>query len=214
LTWEIERSESVNERVERDGYSSLSWPERLYHGVWWLLFVAYGPGFEQYFVDAPQEWIDAAREGLAEIGAQGMLAAFDEALRLLPWKEPTADAARRYELFSRLSQEALDQIYEFSSRFTDQPYPAEALELFAERFDHLFTGPRTELALWKSKIARGVDTTPRYVSKVMDFSKEAEKDRPYSSRSCPHCGYPSPDYRPRCKRCDFPHGRAQPRTTA
>lgn len=208
MNWEITINEAIEERVARDGYKSLSQPERLYHGVWWLLFVAYGPGFVQYFRDAPPEWVAAAREGLRAIGAPGMASLLDQAISLLPDGRLPPDTAAREALFGSLTEEQDNKIYEVCSRFTDEPYPDELMAEFAREHDDQFFGPRTELALWQSKVDRGVDTTPRYATKVMDFEKEAEKDRPNSSRNCPNCGYPTPNYRARCKRCDYPHGKA------
>ncbi|MBC8875547.1 MAG: DUF4375 domain-containing protein [Planctomycetes bacterium] len=208
MNWEVEINESIDERIERDGYDSLSEPERLYHGVWWLLFVAYGPGFIQYFRDTPWAWVAAARKGLSAIRADGMASLLDQAIALLPNGELPVDAASAETVFEQLKSEREDRIEEVCGRFTDEPYPEESLAAYAQTHDDRFTGPRTRLELWQSKIDRGVDTTPQYTAKVMDFEKEAEKDRPYSSRSCPHCGYPTPDYRARCKRCDYPHGKA------
>ena len=92
-------------------------------------------------------------------------------------------------------------------QLADLEYPAEQLASYVAENDAGFLGPRTEWELWESKVNRGYDTTPHYVTREMDFEEEAKKDRENSSRDCPHCGYPSPDYRSRCKRCDCPHGR-------
>ena len=208
MTWEIEVNESIDERIELAGYESLSKPERLYHGVWWLLFVAYGPGFVQYFEEVPPEWVSAAREGLLAIGADGMASLLDQAIALLSDGKIPPDTSSREKLFDELTEEQQERIEDICAQFTDKEYPDEALQALAEKNDAEFYGPRTQLDLWQSKVNRGVDTTPRYVTKVMDFEKEAEKDRSYSSRCCPHCGYPTPDYRARCKRCDYPHGKA------
>jgi hypothetical protein len=204
---DIEIEESIEERIARDGWESLSRPERLYYGVWWLSFVAGGPGLEQYFGETPDAQIEAAREGLRELGAIGSLAILDEARGLSPWRPvpPGMDDADPRVAAILANQEKWSDA---SRRFTDEPYPGDLLQAYFERNESSFTGPRTALELWQSKVARGADTTPRYVSKAVDFEKEAELDRPNSSRSCPHCGYPTPDYRPRCKRCDYPHGRA------
>jgi len=208
MLWEIDKSDAIDEKIARDGYDSLSRPERLYHGVSWLLFVVYGPGFVQYFEEAPPEWVAAAREGLQVIGAPRMASLLNEAISFLPGGEVPPNESARGALCDNLSEDLQEAIEEVAARFTDEPYPEDLLTQFAEVHDCEFTCPRTELALWQSKMERGVDTTPRYVTKVMDFEIEAERDRPYSSRSCPHCGYPTPDYRPKCKRCDYPHGRA------
>jgi hypothetical protein len=202
MDYEIEIIDSVEERLHRDGYGALTGPERLYFEVTKLLQLAYGPGLEHYFADTPEEQIQLAKTGLKEIGAHEMAGIIEEALamsglylvsvRPLPW------------IFSPFEK----KMEALTNRLQDLPYPGKALDDYARRNDARFLGPRTQLELWQSKVDRGVDTTPRYVSKVIDFEKEAEEDRHYSTRSCPNCGYPTPDYRPRCKRCDYPHGRA------
>ena len=122
--------------------------------------MAYGPGFTQYFEETPFEWISAAREGLQTINAHGMASLLDQAILLLPDGELPQDADSREALLDNLTEEQEDEIYKVCGRFTNEPYPDESLELFAKKHDAHFTGPRTQLELWQSKVDRGVDTTP------------------------------------------------------
>ena len=109
--------------------------------------------------------------------------------------------------FSEATIATMDRL---SDSFTDYPDDLGRLvDTYVGTHDEDFRGPRTLLDMWQSKRNRGVDTTPRVVTRKIDFAIEAERDRPHSSRPCPVCDYPSPDYRKTCKRCGFPHGRVK-----
>jgi hypothetical protein len=205
MSWEIEPHESIEERIAVGGAGELTGPERTYHAVWWLLFVAYGPGLLTYFNETDRAQIDTALDGLALIGADSFRSELTTALELLPddYFERTI-SARNADIPEALE----DAIYDRQRTFTDLPYPEDALAEFVARHDAEFVGPRTKLELWHSMHRRGADTAPRFVAKKFNREQEAEKDRAYSSRSCPHCDYPSPDYRPACKACGYPHGVA------
>jgi hypothetical protein len=206
MSWEIEVSDSVQERVERDGYESLSRAERMYDALSWFLFAAYDPGLDQYLAETPADRVGTALDALSEIGASQMFDALTAALRVLPEQEATLEQRRAY--IAALSDEGYEAFLKADRMLAAAPYPQDLLVDFVRRLDDEFRGPRTHVELWESRVARGVDTTPKYVTKQMDFEKEAEIDRRYSSRGCPKCKYPTPDYRPRCKRCDYPHGCA------
>ncbi len=208
MTWEIEIQESIQERLERDGYALLTEPERLYHGVWWLFFVAYGPGFLQYFRNIEVPHIIAARKMLEVIGKEDMLMELNAAIKLLPDSLFAMSASDRSIYFDTLDKATENRLIKICDRFTDRPYPANELESFVAANNSSFLGPRTKIELWKSKYDRGINTAPKFTVKKFDAETEAAKDRNYSTRSCPICDYPSPDYRPSCKRCGFPHGRA------
>jgi hypothetical protein len=204
MNWQLEPNESIEERIARDSYESLTDAERTYHAIWWLLFVAYGPGLLDYFNNIEPPRIAIALNGLATIHANEMRSSLQEALNALPKDYFTHSALSRNE---SLPQSVVDIICEMESRFTECSYPKEELARFVEINDDHFYGPRTKLELWNSMTKRGADTAPKFTAKVFDRVAEAEKDRPHSSRTCPNCDYPSPDYRPSCKACGYPHGR-------
>ena len=204
MNWQLEPNESIEERIARDSYESLTEAERTYHAIWWLLFVAYGPGLLDYFNNIEKPKIGLALNGLATIHANEMRALLQEALNALPADYFAHSARSRND---SLPQSVVDTIYEIENRFTECEYPKEELATFVEMNDNHFCGPRTKLELWNSMTQRGAETAPRFTVKVFDRDAEAVKDRPHSSRACPNCDYPSPDYRPSCKACGYPHGR-------
>ena len=204
MNWQLEPNESIEERIARGSYESLTDAERTYHAIWWLFFVAYGPGLLDYFNNTEPSRINIALNGLASIQADVMKSIVQEALDTLPTDYFSHSAGSRND---SLPKSTVETIYEFETRFTDCVYPKEELARFVEINDNHFCGPRTKLELWNSMTKRGADTAPKFTVKVFDRDAEAVKDRPHSSRSCPNCDYPSPDYRPSCKACGYPHGR-------
>lgn len=204
MNWQLDPIDSIEERIARDSYESLTDVERTYHAIWWLLFVAYGPGLLDYLNNNDPSKIALASNGLATIQADEMRSAIQEAMHALPTDYFTLSAGSRSD---SLPQTVIDTIYEVENRFTECAYPKEALARYVESNDIHFCGPRTKLELWNSMTQRGADTAPKFTVKVFDRDAEAVKDRPHSSRACPNCDYPSPDYRPSCKACGYPHGR-------
>jgi hypothetical protein len=204
MNWQLEPIESIEERIECDSYDSLTEAERTYHAIWWLLFVAYGPGLLEYFDSIEPPKIAMALNGLETINAIEMRSSLQKALNVLPKDYFTHSPRSRNE---SLPQSIVDIIYDIENRFTECSYPREELARFVEINDNHFCGPRTKLELWNSMTKRGAETAPKFTVKVFDRDAEAVKDRPHSSRTCPNCDYPSPDYRPSCKACGYPHGR-------
>jgi hypothetical protein len=203
VTFEIEIIESVSERVARDGLSALTEPERFYRAIWLLEAEVANGGFEQFFFNCSAADVRDAIAGLRAIGAPQMAVLLSRAVDLCC--EPATSTPHLHHLTTSQA-ESLNGL---SNRFSDYPEDLSALvSAYVERHDSHFRGPRTPLELWHSKRARGESTVPRYAARQMDFEREAESDRAISSRSCPECGYPNPDYRRTCKRCGYPHGVA------
>ena len=204
----IDLIDSVLERIARDGLSALTAPERHYVALCELEAEVNNGSFVQYFANSAGDLCLDALEALQTVGATEMAAVFRQALALFP-VHVLPDHDLRATHLNGLSQTDLSKLEFLSDQFVDDPDDiAERMDAYVQAHDAAFLGPRNALALWQSKRSRGVDTTPRTVRDPIDFDKEAEIDRPYSSRPCPMCAYPSPDYRASCKRCGYPHGRA------
>jgi hypothetical protein len=147
MNWQLDTNDSIEERIARDSYESLTDPERTYHAIWWLLFVTYGPGLLDYFNNTEPSKIAIALNGLATIQADEMRYALQEALDALPTDYFTHSARSRSD---SLPQSVVDTIYEIENRFTECAYPKEELARFVELNDIHFCGPRTKLELWNS----------------------------------------------------------------
>jgi hypothetical protein len=208
VTREIEVFDSIEERIAADGLDALTEPERFYRAIYLLEAEVSNGGLHQYLWNAPDDQPFEALAALRSIGAGEMARILDEAISLFPERRiPTTHAERKRALDAiPESREA-----ELTNRFYGYPDDvAQLLARYVQQHDAEFRGPRTLLDMWHSKRKRGVSAAPQFITREFDIESEAKRDRPYSSRSCPECGYPSPDYRVVCKKCGFPHGKHRP----
>jgi hypothetical protein len=205
---EVEIIDAIQERIERDGISALTEPERYYRAIYFLEGEANNGSFHQFFWNLPGSLAHEALAALKAVGANRMAGLLDDAIALFPGRLIPDDDAARQMLLDDLGEATTATMNRLSDRFIDYPDDLGRLvDSYVGTHNEEFRGPRILLEMWQSKRSRGVDTTPRVVTRQIDFAVEAERDRPYSSRPCPVCDYPSPDYRKTCKRCGFPHGR-------
>ena len=180
------------ERVEAVGVEGLTEPEKYYWLIWLLEAEANNGGLEQFFYSCA-EYAAESIKALNSVGAKNMSSLLSQAKRI-------ADTQANIEENSELR--------EISNKFTDYPDDLAALlEKYVENNIAEFHGPKNELELWEQRKARGADTTPRVVTRNIDFEEEAKIDEQFSSRHCPECNQPVPDYRKTCKKCGYPIGR-------
>jgi hypothetical protein len=208
---EVEVIEAIDERILSVGEAALTEPERYYRAIYILEGETSNGSFHQYLWNSPPEWPREALAALRAVGADQMASFLDAALDLLPNRTLPEDREERGKALDALGEAKLAELDKLSDRFSDYPEDLHGLvDAYVKAHDAQFLGPRTLLEMWRSKLARGEDTAPKFKTRgEIDFVKEAEEDRPYSSRPCPACDYPSPDYRISCKKCGYPHGRAQ-----
>jgi hypothetical protein len=203
---DVSTIDALRERIERDGSASLTEPERFYYSLWVLEAAANNGGLESYFSSVSIEDAKTAAAGLEAVGAAKMSAILRAAIAML--NGPTKISAQ----VSLSEQSAPEQKWldSLSRQFTD--YPDNLRQLIATYVDTheaAFKGPRSTLELWQWRRARGANTEPKRVTVRLPKSDEAKRDAQFSTRVCPQCGYPSPDYRRTCKQCGFPHGAVQ-----
>lgn len=180
------------ERVDTVGIEGLTQPEKYYWLIWLLEAEANNGGLEQFF-DSSAEYVEESIIALRAIGANNMATLLNQA---------------KISIASQGNVEENLEIREISNKFTDYPDNLGALlQSYIENNISDFHGPENELEMWRQQKARGVDTTPRVVTRTIDFEKEAKLDEQYSSRKCPECHQPVPDYRKTCKKCGYPIGR-------
>ncbi len=203
---EVDVLDSIGERIARDGLASLTDPERFYRAIWVLECEANNGSFHQFYSNDSGSLAHEALAGLRAVGAHKMAALFEASLALFPDSNIPDEREARNALLEAMSEPQLAAMDRLAWEFVDYPDDLAALlQTYVLAHDADFRGPRTLLDMWRSKRARGADTTPLYTREI-DFAIEAEKDRHNSSRPCPVCDYPSPDYRATCKRCGFPLG--------
>jgi hypothetical protein len=192
---------SIGERAETVGYDGLTEAEQNLYAISWLEGEAANGSLHQFFWNVPPDAAYHALRGLEAVGATQMAAAVRSAISLFPNGRIPDDPDERVVVMDSFERE-LDR---FSDAFLEYPDPLAALiEKYYLDNEHAFLGPKTLLERWHLRRERGEDTTPVYRSRKIDWEKEAESDRVNSSQPCPICAYPTPDYRPTCKRCDYP----------
>lgn len=204
----IEILDGIEERIEADGFESLTAPELHYFAVWWLEAETSNGAFHQYFSNSSGELAHEALEGLKAVGAAQMAAYFQQAINLFPNGQVPKDREERSRLLDDFSPASEEKLHQYSNAFSDYPDDLRTLlQAYVTAHERQFLGPKTPLALWHARHTRGAETRPRSISN-WDLDKEAAADALATDRKCPMCGQPAPTYRKTCKRCGYPYGRA------
>lgn len=199
---EVSYLDSVHERLERDGDTVLTTPERHFLALEELENHLMTGGTAEYLLTATREKMEIVLSALAAIGADRTRELTEAAASAI--RESTRGGTRLDSGGSTSRSKLLGQ---FVSQLEDYPDHLRSLrDAYAAAKESEFLGPKTELELWLSRRQRGAETAPRRVTVVVSPEAERQRDALVSSRSCPQCGYPSPDYRRTCKACGFPHG--------
>jgi hypothetical protein len=183
--------EMVFVRFEEVGFDNLTDVEKCYWLIWQLEAEANNGGLEQ-FIENSIQYSEVTIEALKKVKALKMASLLSEAIKLY-----------------KAAPEKLEsnEMRSLSNSFTD--YPDELgvlLDSFINQNKSQLLGPKNDLELWQAKKKLG-QNVPRFVTKEIDYEKEAKEDAKYSSRSCPECSQPVPDYRKTCKKCGYPVGR-------
>jgi hypothetical protein len=181
----------VFERVATVGVENLTEVEKYYWLLWLVEAEATNGGLEA-FLENSFEYARETIKALKAVKAQKMADILGKAVDLYESSTKNLDS---------------NEMRDFSNAFTDYPDNFRKLveNYINENRDRLL-GPKNELELWESRKARNANT-PRFVTKDIDYEKEALDDAQYSSRKCPECNQPVPDYRKTCKKCGYPLGK-------
>jgi hypothetical protein len=203
-TRELSFLSAVLERLERDGEAALTTSEQYFLAVDLLESALMTGGTEEYLLTCTQQQIDQVLAALTAIGAPKTRQLLEGAWNAI--RDPLVGGRRQELPIGATSRDRLGE--RFVTQLEEYPDHLRALnEAYAATHDGDFLGPRTHMELWVSRRQRGAQTAPRRMTVVVSPETERERDASLASRSCPVCGYPSPDYRRTCKACGFPHGR-------
>ena len=206
----IDIIDSIYERIEIVGYENITREERHFFDIWWLEAEVNNGSFDQYFNNSSGLNAKNALEALTVIGAKKMSLILKKAIDLFPdnyFVPHVYDNTITDDCLSAKDMEFLDQL---SDEFIEYPEDlSDLVESYYKKNVKNFLGPKNLVELWHSKKNRGANTKPKYITKNLNLEKEIISDRKISSRSCPECDYPSPDYKLICKKCGFPHGRVR-----
>ncbi len=183
---------SIEERVlfrhDTVGYNALTTAERNYWLIWTLEAVVNNGGLTSFFADH-EDLVGSTATALTQIGAIKM-ATF------------VTDGFKAHSSKNEVLVEKLDR------SFTDYPEDIGTLiDIYVQKHADQFLGPITSQEMWHAKKTLGIDPSPKFVTREIDFDKEAISDAAYSNRNCPSCTQPVPDYRRTCKKCGYPIGK-------
>ncbi|MFO6425497.1 DUF4375 domain-containing protein [Motilimonas sp. KMU-193] len=183
--------EMVFVRFDEVGFDSLTEVEKCYWLIWQLEAEANNGGLEAFLENSIQyskETIDA----LEKVKAYKMASLLSHAVDLY-----TEDTEKLES----------NEMRSLSDCFTDYPDKlGDLLDSYVNQNTSQLLGPKTDIELWQAKKKLG-QNVPSFVTKEIDYEVEAKEDAKYSSRACPECSQPVPDYRKTCKKCGFPVGR-------
>ncbi|WP_027710086.1 DMP19 family protein [Zooshikella ganghwensis] len=181
----------VQDRIDSVGFENLSDPEKTYWLIWLLEAYANNGGLEKFF-ECDDNEPELTYQALLTLKATEMAKTFLKAKNIYEKDESS--------IFS-------EEMRALSNHFTDYPDPlGQLVDSYVQENAAEFYGPKNDVEMWASKKAKG-QNTPRFVTKEIDYKAEAIEDEKYSSRVCPECSQPVPDYRKSCKKCGFPVGR-------
>lgn len=181
----------VQDRVDSVGFENLSNPEKTFWLIWLLEADANNGGLEKFF-ESDDDKAELTYQALLSLKANEMAEIFFKAKSL-------------YE--NDKSSIFTEKMRVLPNKFTDYPDPlGDLIDTYVQENKGEFHGPKNELEMWISKQSKD-QHVPQFVTKEIDYKTEAIEDMKYSSRVCPECSQPVPDYRKSCKRCGFPVGR-------
>jgi len=183
--------EMVFVRFDEVGFDNLTEVEKCYWLIWQLEAEANNGGLEA-FLENSIKYSKETINALEKVKAHKMAFLLSSAVELY------TEAPEKLES---------NEMRSLSNSFTD--YPDELGVLVENYVNHnksQLLAPKSDIELWEAKKKLG-QNIPRFVTKEIDYKAEAKEDAKYSSRSCPECSQPVPDYRKTCKKCVYPIGR-------
>ncbi|MDP9314675.1 MAG: DMP19 family protein [Chloroflexota bacterium] len=205
---EISIIDSIYERIDADGVDALTTAELYYFAIWWLEGEVNNGTLHQFFSNSAGEFAHEALRGLGAVGAVQMAQILEQGIALFPDSHVPKDQAERDAVLDHFTPEQLEQLAALSGQFIEYPDElATLVDAYVQTHDAHFLGPRTLMERWEARHARGADTRPRTVNTEKREQQLADDAR-ISTRSCPVCGQPCPDWRVECRRCGYPLGRA------
>lgn len=206
---EISIMDSIYERIDADGFDALTEAELYYFAIWWLESEVSNGTLHQFFSNSSGEFAHEALRGLRAVGASHMAQILERAISLFPGAIVPKDQAERTAVVGRFTPEQLEQLDVLSGQFIEYSDDlATLIDAYVQAHDSEFRGPRTLMERWQARRARGADTRPYTLHPEM-LEKRLEEDARLSTRSCPVCGQPCPNWRVECRRCGYPLGRAK-----
>lgn len=121
----IELSYGISDKIDKKGFDSLSYPERVLHHVYSLESEINNGGFDQYFVNPSGDFALDTPSALDEIGAHHTANLVKRAIDLFPGGAPSRDRQQRKEQLNSIDEITLAKFEDLDSKFFEYLDPLE-----------------------------------------------------------------------------------------
>lgn len=125
----IELSYGLSDKIHKNGFDSLTQPEKVLHHVYWLESEINNGGFEQYFGNSSGDYALDTPAALDEIGAHQTSQLVKRAIDLFPGGIPPRDRQQRVEKLNLFDDDMINQLGNLTSEFFEYRDPLEELQV-------------------------------------------------------------------------------------
>jgi hypothetical protein len=125
----IELSYGISDKIQREGFDSLSSPEIVLHHIYWLETEVNNGGFEQYFFNSSGNYALDTPAALEEISAHHTADLVKRTIELFPDGTPPRDLHERREKMGEIDDITLDKFDELDTEFYKYQDPLEDLQM-------------------------------------------------------------------------------------
>ena len=134
------RTDRIFERIESDGFESLTLSERASFGLMWLFIETNNGGLHQFFFNDAGKLAPDAHRGLEMVGAPATASVLRRAMSVFPnGVVPTDQAERREYLCEELTPEQEQLLDDLTTEFYNCAEPvSELLDTYIDRYPEEF----------------------------------------------------------------------------
>jgi hypothetical protein len=125
----IALSNGIYEKINRSGFESLSYAEKVLYHVYWLEAEVNNGGFDQYFFNTSGNYALDTPESLEEIGAHHTAQILRDAISIFPGGPPPRTRDDRDELYGMVTDEIKKKWDELDSKFYEYQDPLQELQI-------------------------------------------------------------------------------------
>jgi hypothetical protein len=107
----------VSQKVDMQGFDSLSPAEQVVYCIWWLEGEVNNGGFHQFFFNSSEDFYSETSAALLRIGATKTNDLLETACRLAFAGSPSKDNTARQSALDSRGDKLVDDLYELDRRF-------------------------------------------------------------------------------------------------
>jgi hypothetical protein len=131
----IELSYGISDKINKNGYDSLSQVEKVLHHVYWLESEVNNGGFHQYFSNSSGDYAFETPEACKEIGAPYTASLVDNANNIFPNGKPPSDWQQRNNWLNENGETIKKTLGDIDNKFFEYREPlAELQKEYMEKY--------------------------------------------------------------------------------